>query len=69
MDQLRLYTISRHMKDGKVIMSREHRFMKKKLCLTNLIAVHNETTNSLSKERGVDVVYLNTSKVFARVFH
>lgn len=68
MDQLRLYTISRHMKDGKVIMSREHRFMKK-LCLTNLIAIHNETTNSLSKERGVDVVYLNTSKVFARVFH
>lgn len=67
MDHLRLYTISTHMKDGKVIMSREH--MKKKLCLTNLIAIHNETTNSLSKERGVDVVYLNTSKVFARVFH
>lgn len=43
--------------------------MKQKLCLTNLIAIHNEATNSMCKERGVNVVYLNISKVFARVFH
>lgn len=50
-------------------MSREHGFMKGKLCLTNLIAFHNEVTNSVSKERGVDVVYLNISKAFDMVSH
>lgn len=50
-------------------MSREHGFMKGKLCLTNLIAFHNEVANLVSKEKGVDVVYLNISKAFDMVSH
>lgn len=65
MEQLSLDMISRHTKDGKLTKSKEHSFMKQKLCLTNLTAIHNEATNSMSKERGVDVVYLNMSKVSA----
>jgi len=34
-----------------------------------LIAFPKEVTNSASKERGVDVVYLNISKAFDRVSH
>lgn len=49
--QLRLDTISRHMKDGKLIMSREHRLMKQKLCLTNQIDFHNKVTNNMQEDR------------------
>lgn len=41
--------------------------MKQKLCLTNLIAIYNEGTNSTCKEIGVDVVNLNISKVLSMV--
>jgi len=41
MQQLILETVLRHVKDKKVIGSSEHRFTKRKSCLTDLIAFYN----------------------------
>lgn len=38
LEQLNLETISKLVKDKKVIGNSQHRFMKKKTCLTNLVA-------------------------------
>ena len=57
-EQLILEIISRHLKDRKVIRSSQHRFIKGKLCLTNLIAFHDEMTGLVGEGRAMDVVYL-----------
>lgn len=38
-------TISRYMKDRKVIVSSQHEFMKERSCLTNPVATYDEMTS------------------------
>jgi len=58
-EQLILGTISRHMKDKKVISQQE--FTKRKSCLTNLITFYDETTGLVGEGRTVAVVCLEFS--------
>ncbi|PKU44256.1 rna-directed dna polymerase from mobile element jockey- hypothetical protein [Limosa lapponica baueri] len=64
MDQLILETISRYMKDKKIVMSSQHGFTKRKSCLTNLINFYDEMTGLVH-----DIVYLEFSKAFDTVSH
>lgn len=63
MEQIILETISNDMKDTKVIRGSQHRFMKGKSCLTNIIAFYDEKTGLVDDGRAVGVIYLNTSAV------
>lgn len=65
MEQIILETISKHMKNKEVIGV--VRYMKRKWCLTNLIAFYDVTTLSVSEGRAVDLVYLDFSKAFNAV--
>ena len=62
-------SISKHMKDKKVIGNSQHGFRKGKSCLTCLIAFYNEEATLVDERRAVDVVYLDFSKAFDSVSH
>ena len=68
MEQLILETISRHIKDKKIITSSQHGFTKGKSCLINLINFYDEMTSLVDEGRAVDIVYLEFNKAFDTVF-
>ncbi|GAB0186703.1 mitochondrial enolase superfamily member 1 [Grus japonensis] len=67
MEQLILETISRHIKDKKIITSSQHGFTKGKSCLTNLINFQDEMTGLVDEGRAVNIVSLDFSKAFDTV--
>lgn len=56
------------MQDNQVIISRQHRFMKCRSCLTNLI-FYDWVTCVVDEGKAVGVVFLDFSKVFDTISH
>ncbi|GAB0188723.1 mitochondrial enolase superfamily member 1 [Grus japonensis] len=66
-EQIILSAIMRHVQDNQVIRPSQHRFMKVRSCLTNLI--YDKVTRLVDEGKAVDVVYLDFSKAFDTVSH
>jgi len=54
---------------GSKINSRQHGFVRKRSCLTNLLETFEDWTRALDEGFGVDVVYLHYRKAFDTVPH
>lgn len=64
MDQLMLDSISRHMKDKKIIRNSQHSFPKGRSCLTSMINLYNEMTDLAEMRRAVAIFHLNFCNTF-----
>ncbi|GAB0184021.1 mitochondrial enolase superfamily member 1 [Grus japonensis] len=69
MEQLIMETISRHMKDKKLLRSSQHGFTKGKSCLTNLITFYNELMHLVDEGRAKTSVHWAFSKASNAVSH
>jgi len=58
-----------HAKDNHGIRPSQHRFMKGRSCLTNLISFYDQVTCLVDEGKAVDVIYLDFSKAFDTVPH
>jgi len=67
MEQFILSALTGHVKDSQGIRPSQHRFMKGRCCLTNLISSYDQVTALVDKGKAVDVVYLDFSKAFDTV--
>lgn len=63
-EQVTMESISKHVKDTKVIRSSQYGFTKGKSCLTNMIALYTDMTSLVHVGRAVGVVCLDLSKAF-----
>jgi len=54
-------------KDNQGIRPSQHRFMKGRSCLTNLISFCDQVTRLVNEGKAMDVVYLDFSKAFHTV--
>lgn len=69
MQHLILEVISKHVEYKKVSRRDSLNSLKGKLCLTNMIALYQETATWLDEGRAVDIVSLYFSKAFNTVSH
>lgn len=69
MKKIILETISKHKKDEKVFGSSKHGYMKRRLCLTNMIAFHDEKADPADKERTTNIGYLDFNNASITVSH
>lgn len=59
MGQLFLKTISRHVKEKKIISSSQQGFSKGKPCLSNLLCFYNEMTILVDERGAADTAFLD----------
>jgi len=59
-----LSVLTGQVKDNQWIRPSQHRFMKGRCCLTNLISFYDQVTCLVDEGKAVDVVYLDFSKAF-----
>lgn len=64
MEHVLLKSISKHMKDKKVIRNSQDRFTKGKSCLTNLIVFCRKIIDDVDKERGMFLIDIDFSEGF-----
>ncbi|PKU37160.1 rna-directed dna polymerase from mobile element jockey-like [Limosa lapponica baueri] len=57
------------MMGNKVVRPSQHRLMKGRSCLTNLISFYDKVTHLVDEGKAVDIVYLDFTKAFDMVFH
>ena len=71
MKQIILREITQHVHGAQEIRPSQHRFMKGRPCLTNLISFYDWVTRLVDEGKAVDVVYFSKdfSKAFDMVFH
>ncbi|GAB0175569.1 mitochondrial enolase superfamily member 1 [Grus japonensis] len=69
MEQIILNAITQHVQDNQVIRPSQHRVMKGRSCLTNLISFYDKVTRLVDEGKAVDVVYLDFSKAFDTISH
>ena len=69
MEQIILGEITQHVRGIQGIRPSQHRFMKDRSYLTNLISFFNWVTQLVDKGKAVDVVYLDFSDAFDTVSH
>uniref|UniRef100_A0A803XPX6 Reverse transcriptase domain-containing protein n=1 Tax=Meleagris gallopavo TaxID=9103 RepID=A0A803XPX6_MELGA len=69
MEQNVLEEITQHVGDNWGIRPSQHRFVKGRSCLSNLISFYDLVTHLVHEGKAVDVVYLDFSKAFDTVFH
>ncbi|PKU48714.1 rna-directed dna polymerase from mobile element jockey-like [Limosa lapponica baueri] len=62
-------TLMQSMKDTQVIRPSQHRLMRGRSCLTNLISFCDYVTHLVDEGKAVDVVYLDFSKAFDTASH
>ncbi|KAK4815579.1 hypothetical protein QYF61_004096 [Mycteria americana] len=69
MEKILLRAIERHFKDNAIIRHSQHRFTKRKSCLTNLRSFYDKVTRLVGEGKVVDVACLDFSKAFDTVPH
>lgn len=60
-----LGVIEKHLKDYMVIGHNQHRFMRERFCLINLISSCFKVTYLIDQGKPVDVIFLDLSKAFS----
>jgi len=59
MERFMLSALTRHVKDNQRIRPSQHRFMKGRCCLTNLISFYDQVKHLVDQGKTVDVIYLD----------
>ena len=61
--------ICTHLELNNLISDRQHGFVRRRLCLTNLVEFFEEVIKMIDEGRAVDVVCMDFSKAFDKVPH
>ncbi|GAB0187644.1 hypothetical protein GRJ2_001229700 [Grus japonensis] len=69
MERFILSALTRQVQDNQGIRPSQHRFMKGRSCLTNLISFYDLVTCLVDEGKAMDVIYLDFSKAFDTVSH
>ncbi len=69
MERFILRALTRQVRNNQGIRPSQHRFMKGRSCLTNLISFYDQVARLVDEGKAVDEVYLDFSKAFDTVSH